>query len=71
MLEPLFYCQKISEYLRRVELVCQAVPDGDAGILRELLDYSLPEAAVFDAVIYAREHACSVGDALFFAYLRA
>ena len=31
----------------------------------------LLEAAVFNAVIYAREHARRVGDALFFAYLRA
>ena len=49
--------------------VRQAVPARDGGVLRQLLDDALAEAAVFDAVEHAREHARRVGDALLLADL--
>ena len=54
-----------------MEFVGQAVPDGDAGILRKRVDVLLPEAAVLDPVEHAAEDAGGVRDALFLADLRA
>ena len=63
--------EKIGEYLSGVEFICQPVPNRHGGEFRQLLDYHLTEAAVFNAVKHARKHPCRVGDALLFAYLRA
>ena len=54
-----------------MELVGQAVPDGDAGVLCELLDLGLLEATVLDAVEHAAEDAGGVGDGLLVAHLGA
>ena len=54
-----------------MELIRQTVPDRDGGVLRQLFDDALAEAAVLDAVEHAREHARRVGDAFLLADLRA
>ena len=63
--------QHIREYLRGVELVREPVPDGDGGVLGELLDGLLREAAVLYAVEHPREHPRRVGDGLLLPELRA
>ena len=45
--------KKIGEYLSGVEFICQSVPNGHGGEFRQLLDYHLTEAAVFNAVKHA------------------
>ena len=45
--------QEVREDLRRVKLVRQPVPDRDGGVLRQLLDDALAEAAVLNAVEHA------------------
>ena len=42
--------QEIGQNLRRMELVCQAVPDRDARVFRQILHDLLPKAAIFNAV---------------------
>ncbi len=56
--------EEIREDLGGVELVGQAVPDGNAGEGRQLLDPLLPEAPVLDAVEHAPEHTGGIRDAL-------
>ena len=63
--------QEVGEDLGRVELIGQAVPDRDAGELRQLLDDLLAEAAVLDPVVDAPEHARGVLHRLLVADLRA
>ena len=62
--------QDVREHLRGMEIVGQAVPDRDAGVLRQILDRGLLEAAVFDAVVHPSEHLGGVGDRLLLAHLR-
>ena len=62
--------QHISEHLRRVELVRQAIPDRHVTVLRELLHEILAEAAVLDAVVHTAQHACGIRDRLLAADLR-
>ena len=52
-----------------MEFVGQAVPDGNAGVLCQLFDDILAEAAVLDTVIEPAEDARGVGDVLFVAEL--
>ena len=52
-------------------LVGEAVEDGDAGPLRELVGDVLAEAAVLDRVVHAAEHAGGVLDRLLVAHVRA
>ena len=54
--------QHVSEHLRRVELVREAIPDRHIAVLRELLHEILAEAAVLDTVIHAAQHACGIRD---------
>ena len=54
-----------------MELVGEAVPHGDAGVVSELLDLLLLEATVLDAVEHAAEDASGVGDGLLVAHLGA
>ena len=42
--------QEIGQNLRRMELVCQAVPDRDARVFRQILHDLQPKAAIFNAV---------------------
>ena len=42
--------QEIGQNLRRMELVCQTVPDRDARVFRQILHDLLPKAAIFNAV---------------------
>ena len=63
--------QHIRQDLRGMEFVRQAVPDGDAGVFCQLLHDALAEAAVFDAVIQAAEHAGRVSNGFLFADLGA
>ena len=63
--------QDVGQDLRRVELVGQAVPRGNAGVLAELLDRVLREAAVLDAVVHPAEHAGGVPHRFLVADLRA
>ena len=52
--------QGVGEHLSGVELVGQAVEDGDASVLGQLLHDGLVESAVLDAVIHASQHSGSV-----------
>ena len=54
-----------------MELVGQAVPHGNVGVLGQILHNALPEAAVLDAVKHAAQDTGGVGDALLFADLGA
>ena len=63
--------QHIRQNLRRVEFVCQAVPDGNAGIFCQFLHDVLAEAAILDTVIQAAQNTGGVCDGFFFADLRA
>ena len=56
--------EEVSQHLGRVELVGKAVPDGHAGELGEFFHRGLLEAAVFDTVEHASEHAGRVGHGL-------
>jgi len=61
--------QHVREHLGGVKIVGQAVPHGDAGILCQILDDRLLEAAVFDAVIEPAEHLGRVGKRLLLPHL--
>ena len=52
----LFYCHEICKYLRRMIHVREAVPYGNARMLRKKLDDFLLEAAVLYAVVEAAEN---------------
>ena len=70
LVDELGHGQDVGEDLRRVELVGQAVPDRHAGVLGQLLDDVLPEAAVLDAVEDPTEDAGRVLHRLLVADLR-
>ena len=63
--------QEVRQNLGGVELIGQAVPHGNVGVLGQLLHNALAEAAVLDAVKHAAQDAGGVGDALLFADLGA
>ena len=63
--------QEVRQDLGGMELVGQAVPHGNVGILGQLLHDALAEATVLDAVKHTAENAGGVGDALLLADLRA
>ncbi len=63
--------QEVRQDLGGMELVGQAVPHGNVGILGQLLHDALAEAAVLDAVKHAAEDAGGVSDALLLADLGA
>ena len=65
----LLHGQEVGEDLGGMELVGEAVPDGDAGIGGQFFDPFLAVAAVFDAVEHAAEHAGGVLDGLLHADL--
>ena len=67
----LVHGQEVGEHLGRVPLVGEAVVDGHAGVLGELLDVVLGVAAELDGVVHAPEHPGGVGDRLLVAELRA
>ena len=60
MIRVFHHGEEVGKDLGGVELVGEAVPDGDAGILRELLHGRLREAAVLDAVEHPSQHAGGV-----------
>ncbi len=45
----------VGDGLSRVVLIGEAIPHRDAGVLGQLSDYALAEAAVLDAVVHAAE----------------
>ena len=63
--------QEVGQDLRRVPLVGEAVVDGDACPLGELVGDALAEAAVLDRVIHAPEHSRGVLDGLLVTDVRA
>ena len=54
----------VGHRLGRVPLIGETVPDGHAGVVRQLLDGVLSEAAELDAVIHAAEDPRGVCDRL-------
>ena len=68
--ESLAERHEVGEDLRRVGLVGEAVPDGDAGVFGEIDHGLLLEAAEEDAVVEAAEDAGGVLDALLVAEVR-
>ncbi len=65
----LFDGHKVGENLRGVVHVRKAVPNGHAGMLGKKLHGFLLEAAVFDAVVKAAKHLCSILKGFLFAHL--
>mgnify|MGYP003299148054 CR=1 FL=1 len=61
--------QEVGQDLGGVELVGQAVPDADAGILCQCLHDLLTKAAVLNAVIHPAQNPGSIGNALLLAQL--
>ena len=59
----------VGEHLRGMELVGQAVPHGNAGVLRKIFHDGLLEAAVLDAVKHAAENLRGVGEGFLLAHL--
>ena len=69
--EPLSNGQHIRQNLGGMELVGQAVPHGNLGILGQLLYDGLTEATVLNTIVHTAEDAGGVGDGFLFAHLRA
>ena len=67
--EVLLDGHEVGEHLRGVLAVSEAVPDGHAGVLGELLDVLLLEAAELDGVEHGAEHLGGVEDRLLLAQL--
>ena len=61
--------EEVGEDLRWMIVVGEAVPDGDARVLREVFDYLLAESAELDAVEHAAEDARRVCDVFLMAEL--
>ena len=59
----------VGEHLRGMELVGQAVPHGNAGVLRQIFHDGLLEAAVLDAVKHTAENLRRVGEGFLLAHL--
>ena len=55
----------VGQHLRGVPGVGETIPDRDSGVLRELLDAILGEAAEFDSIEHPAEHSAGVSDRLF------
>ena len=63
--------QQVSQHLRGMELIGQAVPNGHAGVVSQGLDGVLCEAAVLDAIIHPAQNAGSVSNGFLLAHLGA
>ena len=63
--------QQVSQQLRRMEFIGQAVPHRHAGVLGQRFDHFLAVAAILNAVIHAAQHARGIFNRLFMANLAA
>ncbi len=63
--------QDIGQRLGGVKFVGETIPDRHTGVFRQLLHPRLFEAAVFDAVVHAAQHARGVPDGFLLAELRS
>ena len=71
MAEMLLNSKEIGQDLSGVELVGQAVPHRNTGIVRQLFHDLLAVATVLDAVKHPSQHPGGIGDGLLFADLAA
>ena len=65
----LAHSEEIGQYLGGMELIGEAVPNGNSGILRKFLNGLLGKAAVLNSVVHASKHARSVLHGLLYADL--
>ena len=68
--ELLAHGEDVGKCLGGVELIRQAVPHGNTGLLGEFLDNLLVGATILDAVVHTAEHAGGILDGLLLAHLR-
>ena len=69
--EVLLNGQQIRQHLGGVEFIGEAVPNGNTGVMGQVLHSLLAEAAVFNAVEHAAQNPGGVSDGLFLAHLGA
>ena len=61
--------QEVGQDLGGMELIGEAIPDRNAGILREIFHDILTETAVFNAVIHAAQNTGGIGNTFLFTDL--
>ena len=67
--ELLTNCHNISQYLCRMELIGQTVPDRYTGILRQIIHDGLVKTTVLNTIINTSKYTCCIGNAFLLANL--